>query len=47
MLGLEVETNQLIGASYEPWYKKNGIDLINCMRDKKDTLLKIIRDVRR
>ena len=47
MLGLEVETNQLIGASYEPWYNKNGIDLISCMRDKKDNLLKIIRDVRR
>ena len=47
MLGLEVETNQLIGASYEPWYEKNGLELINTMREKKENLLKIIRDVRR
>ena len=47
MLGLNVETNQLIGASYEPWYNKNGLELINVMRDKKEDLLKTIRDVRR
>ena len=46
MMGLNVITNSLIGASYEPWYKHNGIDLINSMRGKKDDLLTLIRDVR-
>ena len=47
MMGLEIHTNELIGASYEPWYNKNGLELINVMRNKKENLLKIIRDVRR
>mgnify|MGYP003112497961 FL=1 len=46
MLGLHVETNQLIGASYEPWYHKNGIDLINFMKNKKEDLVDIIRKIR-
>ena len=46
MLGLNVETNQLIGASYEPWYNKNGIDLINCMKNKKEDLLNIVRRIK-
>ena len=47
MLGLNVETNQLIGASYEPWYEKNGLELISTMKEKKEDLLKIIRNARR
>ncbi len=47
MMGLEVYTNELIGASYEPWYKENGLELINTMRNKKEDLLELIRNVRR
>ena len=47
MLGLKVYTNELIGASYEPWYDRNGLSLINTMRSKKEDLLELIRNVRR
>ena len=47
MLGLKVHTNELIGASYEPWYDRNGLSLINTMRNKKEDLLELIRNVRR
>ena len=47
MLGLKVHTNELIGASYEPWYDRNGLSLINTMRSKKEDLLELIRNVRR
>ena len=47
MLGLKVITNELIGASYEPWYDRNGLSLINTMRNKKEDLLELIRNVRR
>ena len=47
MIGLKVYTNKLIGSSYEPWYKRNGLALINTMRNKKEDLLELIRNVRR
>tara|TARA_R110001592_G_scaffold338511_1_gene625602 strand:+ start:369 stop:1931 length:1563 start_codon:yes stop_codon:yes gene_type:complete len=37
MLGCNIMTvNRLIGASYEPWFSKNGIELIKEMRKKVD-----------
>ena len=41
MLGCNIMTvNKLIGASYEPWFSKNGIELIKEMRKKLMTPLK-------
>ena len=37
MMNLEVVTNELIGAAYEPWYKKEGNELISHMREFKNT----------
>ena len=47
MLGLKVETNELIGASYEDWYCLNGKDLINKMRHKRETFADFISEIRR
>lgn len=47
MMGIEIITNELIGASYEPWYNKSGLELVNMMKGKKEDLLGLIRDVRR
>jgi hypothetical protein len=46
MIGLKVYTNKLIGASYEPWYKRNGLALIDAMRNKKEDLINIIRKIK-
>jgi len=43
MMNLEIETNHLIGASYESWYEKKGIDLINYMREKRDNFTEFLR----
>ena len=43
MMNLEIETNHLIGASYEDWYPKKGIDLINFMRKKRDAFRDFLR----
>ena len=40
---LEVETNHLVGASYEEWYSKKGVDLINYMRKKRSTFRDFLR----
>ena len=45
MLGLKVFTNELIGASYEPWYERDGLALTNTMRDKKNDLVNFIKNV--
>ena len=43
MMNLEIETNHLVGASYEDWYSKKGIDLINCMREKRENFTDFLR----
>jgi len=43
MMNLEIETNHLVGASYEEWYSKKGIDLINLMREKRDNFTEFLR----
>ena len=47
MIGLEVTTNELIGASYEEWYKLNGKELIDCMKNKRNTFCDFISEIRR
>lgn len=47
MVGLEVITNELIGASYEEWYKLNGNELIDCMKNKRNTFCDFISEIRR
>ena len=43
MMNLEIETNHLVGASYEEWYLKKGVELINLMREKRDNFTDFLR----
>ena len=46
MMNLEVVTNNLVGACYEPWFSQDGKELIKTMRNKKVDLVNIIRKIR-
>jgi hypothetical protein len=45
MMGMRTFTNKNIGASYEPWYKMKGEELINIMIDKRTTIPQTILEV--
>jgi len=43
MMGVKVVTNKNVGATHEPWFNKNGKDLIDVMKNRKETIpLKIL-----
>ena len=42
MMGLEIVSNDLIGASHESWYAKEGEELTNIMREKKKDLVNML-----
>jgi GT2 family glycosyltransferase len=39
MMGMSVITNNLVGATTEPWFEAKGRDLINIMRQKKKDIV--------
>lgn len=39
MIGMSVVTNEKVGATYEPWFKLKGIDLINEMRQRREDIV--------
>ena len=39
MMNIKVTTNKRVGATYEPWFEKKGIDLIEIMSSKRKTIL--------
>ena len=41
-MGLEIVSNDLIGASHESWYAKEGEELTNIMREKKKDLVNML-----
>ena len=45
MMGCTVITNGMVGAKYEEWYSLKGNDLINLMRDKRDTIINTIHQI--
>jgi hypothetical protein len=46
MIGMSVVTNDKVGATYEPWFKLKGIDLINEMRQRREDILNnILRNI--
>ena len=47
MMGLKIITNKLIGASYESWYDFDGKELINYMKNKRETFADFISEIRR
>ena len=38
MMGMQVITNKLVGATHEPWFKHKGIDLIEIMEQKRSEI---------
>ncbi len=45
MMGVNVQTTELLGAYHEPWFSLSGKELIKVMRDKHDEVHKIITTV--
>ena len=45
MMGLKVITNNLIGATAEPWFKAKGPELIEIMRGKRDKISERIIEI--
>jgi len=46
MMALDVVTNKLVGASYEPWYNLKGKEMINFMRKKRKGFREFMRSIR-
>ena len=45
MMGVNVRTTPLLGASHEPWFDLQGEELIDIMRNKHDEIHKIICNI--
>ena len=45
MLGITTITNKNVGASYEPWFKLKGLDLISHMRKKRVEIPNLIKEI--
>ena len=45
MMNCEVHTNELLGASHEPWFNLEGEELINVMRNKHNEIHNIITNL--
>ena len=46
MMNIKVFTTNLVGASYEPWFDKQGKELIEVMRAKKQEIYDIIKSIK-
>tara|TARA_B100002019_G_scaffold293170_1_gene319126 strand:- start:3886 stop:4737 length:852 start_codon:yes stop_codon:yes gene_type:complete len=42
MMGLEVYTTNLVGATYEPWFNKKGQDMIDEMKNRRASVVDFI-----
>ena len=38
MMGMKVITNNLVGATYEPWFAKKGKDLVSLIKQRKNEI---------
>lgn len=45
MMNVKVFISDIIGAKHEPWFDKMGLDLIDVMRDKREEIYKIIKNL--
>jgi hypothetical protein len=45
MMGMEVITNNLLGATKEEWYQKKGQELIDLMRKKRNDIPSIVKSI--
>jgi hypothetical protein len=45
MMGMEVITNNLLGASKEEWYHKKGQELIDLMRGKREEIPNLVKSI--
>ena len=46
MMGIKIITNNLVGCTYEPWYVKEGKDMIDFMREKRQGFRDFFRSIR-
>ncbi len=45
MMGMAVVTNQNVGATKEPWFHLKGEELIEAMRNKREEIPQIVRNI--
>ena len=45
MMNMKVLINKNVGASYEPWFKTKGKDLITIMKNKRDEVCNKVIEV--
>tara|TARA_B100001250_G_scaffold401497_1_gene413441 strand:- start:3557 stop:4408 length:852 start_codon:yes stop_codon:yes gene_type:complete len=45
MMGMAVVTNQNVGATKEPWFNLKGEELIKVMRDKRQEIPQIVKEI--
>jgi hypothetical protein len=45
MMGMQVITNGLVGATKEEWFKLKGPELIEKMYNKRDEIITTIKDI--
>jgi len=46
MMGVKIVINNLVGCSYEPWYRKEGKEMIDFMRKKRKGFRGFFRSIR-
>jgi len=46
MMGVKIVTNSLVGCTYEPWYVKDGKEMIDFMRNKRKGFRDFFRSIR-
>ena len=45
MCGMKVVTNKKVGATSEEWFALKGKDLINEMKNKRETIIQTIEEI--
>lgn len=45
MMNIKVMITKLVGAAHEPWFEKQGIELINFLKGKREKAYELIKDV--
>jgi hypothetical protein len=45
MMNIKVFITKMVGACHEPWFEKQGIELISLLREKRKEIYKVIKDI--
>jgi len=44
MMNMNLTTNELVGATKEPWFKKKGLELIEYFVEKREEIVKVVKN---